>query len=84
MLGARCEKWCFCARRRNFAFFGNNKRAIGGWILRPPFRTENENGVEDCFDFIKIHATNGVVLYGLQKQRLNCGGYVVSLLSENW
>ena len=28
-------------------------------------RTENKNGVQDCFDFIKIHATNGVVLNGL-------------------
>ena len=25
-------------------------------------RTENNNGVQDCFDFIMIHATNGVVL----------------------
>ena len=24
-------------------------------------RTENKNGVQDCFDFIKIHATNGVL-----------------------
>ena len=76
-------------------------------------RTENKNGVQDCCDFIKIQATNGVVLNGLplwadierklqpkifgklklfpnlirmkfQKERLNCGGYVASLLSENW
>ena len=28
-------------------------------------RTENKNGVQDCVDFIKIQATNGVVLNGL-------------------
>ena len=32
MLGARCEKWCFCARRRNFAFFEKtNVQKKGGF-----------------------------------------------------
>ena len=31
VLGARCEKWCFCARR-NFAFFGKtNVQKEGGF-----------------------------------------------------
>ena len=52
---------------RNFKIIisQHKKDALMSHLEPTNSRTENKNGVQDCFDFIKIHATNGAVLNGL-------------------